>query len=189
MISKLGRFALLLGLVAALGAWGAGGLPVYALTATVEQVPGQPPYACLEARIMERPPGCKGSGPLITGLDTAAFPAVVRHPDGTLEWLLRMVGSWDGETLNLVEPPTTAPQNYVPVICTVNPGLYGPNYPSVETESDLTLQAALHVLASQPCNGSIAFEVWVADSYTVTALIDHYPGAAVVGLMQPVGRS
>lgn len=189
MHSQVGKLALLLVLIAALGAWGAGGLPFYALTALVAEVPGQSPYACLGARILEGPPGCAGSGPLILGLDMASFPHLVRQRNGTIEIALRMVGSWDGRALSLSQPPAMAAQDDIrqPEPCTGNPGLYGAIRP--EDVRDIGLLESVHVLGWGACDGSIAFTVWVADAHTVTALINRYPGAEVAGWMQPISRS
>jgi hypothetical protein len=129
----------------------------YAVSTTVLESPDHGPQLCLGGVAESYPPQC--GGPDVVGLDWAEVDGE-ESANGTTWGDFRLVGTWDGDTFTLTDPPT-APQPVEPdhstdpfaSPCDPPGGDWAVVDPAKATERDMRL--ALGYADSQPDVGGV----------------------------------
>lgn len=164
--------------------------PRYAVTAGV-MAQGRLVRACHGSLLSLPSPMCGGVD--VRGLDPRSIPGGRVQSNGILLTpAVRLVGTWDGHSLTLTEPPIRAASTRPPTIERCS----GPGNPRSDASSlparisaDATLAARGIQLLSVgvgPCPGTVTVEVAVADAKTVSYLQDRYGEVEVAGWLQPL---
>ena len=168
--------------------------PLYTVTASVMQKPGERPHACAAIPLPYPPIGC--GGPDVRGLDLATMAGVIRYRNGVHAiGVVRLVGTWDGQALVLTRAPVSAkPADATQLRACQQPfGFTGSSempamMQRLMSDEQVLKSRGLLLLEFGPCDESSYFVIIpVADSKSVAWLNERYgPTLRVYGWLQPV---
>jgi len=166
--------------------------PLYSVTATVMQKPGEAPHACFGTPLPYPPIGC--GGPDLRGVDMLTVRGVTRYSNGVLATgALRLVGTWDGHALTLTRPPESAAATDVTRMpqCAQEPGTSSSDpipqvMKEVMADEGLLRSHGIQLLEFYPCKNTVFLGLAVADSQSVDFLTSRYGHVEVAGWLQPV---
>ncbi len=161
----------------------------YIVIGTLMSVRGETAKVCA-AEIFTLPPTC-GGGVTIHGLDIRTAPGAHVFSNGTVNTgLVRVVGTWDGQALTVVEPLRPAAPNEVPPWPACAAGAKNSFLPDstaqrINNDTPSLRSRGIEVLSITPCNDGILVVVPVADSKTVSYLTGKYGQLQIAGWLQP----
>ena len=197
MFRRLESTVLALAIIAVVACGGGGraavGASLYSVTSTAMQVPGSEPQACFAMPLPLPPIGCGGVE--LRGLEMGRLPGVVRYSNGVTETrdAFQFVGTWDGQALTLMRPPSAASQDQASRIpeCAQEPGQSagGPMPPLMQRVIDdqaLLKSKGIQLLEFYPCTGSVFLGLVVADQQSIDFLTGRYGEVEIGGWLQPV---
>ncbi len=162
------------------------GRTLYGVVAPLYVSPKQALTACLGVEESYPPAGCGGVA--VSGVNPRAMPGahVYGRSGIVMTDAMRLVGTWDGRQLNLVQPPESGAKAE-PVNAPNCPDPIENWTPQDDARARLLLTQEHGVLELQVCRTGYALLVAVADGATVQRLESRHPGEMIIaGWLQPV---
>ena len=166
--------------------------PLYTVTTSLMQKPGQNAVACFAMPLPYPPIGC--GGPEVVGVDLQTLPGFQRYRNGVVSvGTVRLVGSWRAGTLALTQPPESAsPKDITPVPqcaqTSADPAPDGtPEGRKLMSDPDVLKTRGIQVLEFYVCQQALFVVVSVADNATVKFMSETYAPVKVAGWLRLAG--